>query len=127
MTLFNLFAIILYLIFVAILSKLFGLEPWSAGFVGAICILIVWGGFDIYRAKKAYPKCQNPNCKTRRYRMIGWAKDMGIADSGVIFICKKCGERYQMTPTNFMKLDANNKSFKYMKRLSLKSKWEMDN
>ena len=59
--------------------------------------------------------------------MIGWAKDMGIADSGVIFICKKCGERYQMTPTNFMKLDANNKSFKYMKRLSLKSKWEMDN
>jgi len=126
MTLFHLFAIILYSLFVIVLSKFFGLEPWSVGFVGAICILIVWSGFGIYREKKAHPKCQNPECKASRYKMIGWAKDIGIADPAVVFECKQCGDKYLLTPKNFMKLDKNNQPFKYMKRLASKGKWEMD-
>ena len=126
MTVFHVIAIVLYSIGVVVLSKLFGLQVYVVAIVSAVCIIVVYCSVSVYRARKSYPRCQNPACTARRYRAIGLAKEMGIADSGIVFECTKCSEKYLQIANRFMKLDKHNRQVKYMKRTSSAYRWKID-
>ncbi len=125
MTFIDLIVIILYLLFVVVFSKFTGLDAYAVALVTGITLVIIWGGLSVYRSRFALPKCRNVRCKKRRYRGIGYAKDMGIADPGIILECK-CGQRYILMETTFMALIDGKRPIKYMRRKSPADKWQID-
>jgi hypothetical protein len=124
MTLFHLIAITSYCLFIAVLSRICGFEPFSVGLIGAVGILIVWWFFSAYRKRKAYPKCRE--CSTVNYKAVGWAKEIGIENAGVVFECKTCGKKYLQTRTKFMILDKDNQPSGFMERATPKDMWEAE-
>lgn len=102
MTLFHVFALVFYVLTVIVVSKLFGIPVYVTAVLCAICVGIAYASFSFYRRRFAYPMCQTPKCGSRSFKSIGWAKEMKIAEAGVVLECSKCGKRYLKTETAFV-------------------------
>lgn len=129
MTIFHIIALVVYILTVEAISKLF---HWETAPVAAIVAIVwvtawaVWASALARRARMQFPKCHNPDCKDRHYRAIASAKKIKVADTGLVFVCKTCGQKYVFSKNRFMILDVNNRTISYVKRPSRHAEWEVD-
>ena len=126
MTIFHVIALCLCAIVTITVARIFHPEIYAAGTFVVAAALLTWWMVLTWRRRHVFPMCQNPACKRRRFKAIGFARDLNIADSGVVIECPQCGERYLHSPERIMALAAGNQPIRYMKRVPGSTKWEAD-